>query len=195
MNNSSNHARITHLVQTALFMALVFLLGFTPIGMIPLPFIRASILCTPVIAGTLFLGLKSGLLLGLCFGAVSAINSIIAPSALVAELMSASPALTMVMCFLPRLLVPTVAHLVYRLIAKGQPARKRAVPFAAVAGSLTNTVFYLGMMLLFFVMLGIDHEGVLAVIGGTGLIAGGSEAAIAAIICTPVLAALWKIQK
>lgn len=195
MNNSSNHAQIMRLVQTALFMALIFLLGFTPIGMIPLPFIRVSILCTPVVIGTLLLGLKSGLLLGFSFGAVSAINAIIAPSALVATLMAASPILTMVMTFVPRLLVPVVAHFVYRLVSKGEPARTRAVPFAAVAGSLTNTVFYLGLMLLFFVMMGIDSEGVLAVIGGTGLIAGTSEAVVAAVIATPILAALWRVER
>ena len=190
-----NHSQIMHLVKTALFMAIVLLLGFTPIGMIPLGFIYVSILCTPVVVGTLLLGPKSGLLLGFSFGAVSAINSIIKPSTLVAALMAASPALTMVMCFLPRLLVPVVAWLVYKLISKGEYAKKRAVPFAAVAGSLTNTILYLGMMLLFYVMMGIDSQSVLTLIGGTGLIAGGLEAAFAAVICTPVLAALWKIQK
>lgn len=195
MNNSSNHAQTMRLVQTALFMALIFLLGFTPIGMIPLPFIRVSILCTPVVIGTLLLGLKPGLLLGFSFGAVSAINAIVAPSALVATLMAASPVLAMVMTFAPRLLVPVVAQLVYRLVSKGETAKMRAVPFAAVAGSLTNTVLYLGLMLLFYVMLGINSEGVLAVIGGTGLIAGTSEAVVAAVIATPILAALWKVQK
>ena len=190
-----NHNRMLHFVLTALFIALILLLGFTPIGMIPLGFIYVSILCTPVVVGTLLLGLKPGLLLGFSFGAVSAINAIVKPSALVAALMAASPALTMVMCFLPRLLVPTVAWLVYKLVSRGEYAKKRAVPFAAVAGSLTNTILYLGMMLLFYVMMGINSEGVLTLIGGTGLIAGSSEAIVAALIATPVLAALWRVQK
>ena len=83
--------------------------------------------------------------------------------------------------------------LVYRLIARGRVNSKRAVPFAAVLGSLTNTVFYLGLMLLFYVIMGIDHANLLSLIGGTGLIAGTSEAVVAAIIATPVLAALWRI--
>ena len=190
-----NHKQMLHLVLTALFVALVLLLGFTPIGMIPLGFIYVSILCTPVVVGTLLLGLKSGLLLGLSFGAVSAINAIVKPSSLVAVLMAASPALTMVMCFLPRLLVPVVAWLVYRMISKGEYAKKRAVPFAAIAGSLTNTILYLGLMLAFYALMGIDSTSVLALIGGTGLIAGGLEAVVAALIATPVLAALWRIQK
>ena len=192
-----NHNQTLHIVLTALFIALVLLLGLTPIGLIPLGFINVTILCVPVIVGTLFLGLKTGLVLGLCFGGVSALSAFGiygTPSALAGALVAASPALAAIMCFLPRLMVPVVAHLVYRLISKGEPARKRAVPFAAVAGSLTNTILYLGLMLLFYVIMGINSEKVLALIGGTGLIAGSAEAVVAALISTPVLAALWKVQ-
>ena len=49
---------------TALFVALVFLLGLTPLGLITLGFINVTILCLPVIVGTILLGLKTGLLLG-----------------------------------------------------------------------------------------------------------------------------------
>ena len=193
-----NHNQTLHLVLTALFVALVLLLGLTPIGLIPLGFINVTVLCVPVIVGTLLRGLKTGLLLGFCFGGVSALSAFGiygTPSALAGALVAASPVLAAIMCFLPRLMVPVVAHLVYKLVSKGEPAKKRAVPFAAVAGSLTNTVLYLGLMLLFYVLMGINSEGVLALIGGTGLIAGTSEAVVAALIATPVLAALWRVQK
>ena len=70
-----NHNQTLHIVLTALFIALVLLLGLTPIGLIPLGFINVTILCVPVIVGTLFLGLKTGLVLGLCFGGVSALSA------------------------------------------------------------------------------------------------------------------------
>ena len=193
-----NHNQTLHLVLTALFIALVLLLGLTPIGLIPLGFINVTVLCVPVIVGTLLLGLKTGLVLGLCFGSVSALSAFGiygTPSALAGALVAASPVLAAIMCFAPRLMVPVVAHLVYKLVSKGEPAKKRAVPFAAVAGSLTNTVLYLGMMLLFYVLMGINSEGVLALIGGAGLIAGTSEAVVAALIATPVLAALWGVGR
>lgn len=192
------HAKMRNFVLTALFIALVLLLGLTPIGLIPLGFVNVTILCVPVIVGTLLLGLKTGLILGLCFGAVSALSAFGiygTPSALAGALVAASPALAAVMCFLPRLLVPVSTHLVYKLIAGGNAESKKAVPVAAVAGSLTNTVFYLGLMLLFYIMMGINSEKVLALIGGTGLIAGSSEAVVAALISTPVMVALWKFQK
>ena len=193
-----NHNQTLHIVLTALFVALVLLLGLTPVGMIPLGFINVTILCVPVIVGTLFLGLKTGLVLGLCFGAVSALSAFGiygTPSALAGALVAASPALAAIMCFFPRLMVPVVAHFVYRLAAKGEPERKRAVPFAAVAGSLTNTILYLGLMLLFYILMGINSEKVLALITGTGLIAGSAEAIVAALISTPVLAALWRVRR
>ncbi len=192
-----SHSQTLRFVLTALFIALVLLLGLTPIGLIPLGFINVTILCVPVIVGTLLLGLKPGLILGFCFGGVSALSAFGiygTPSALAGALVAASPLLAAIMCFLPRLMVPVVAHFVYKLASKGQEARVGAVSFAAVAGSLTNTILYLGLMLLFYILMGINSEKVLALITGTGLIAGTAEAVVAALISTPVLAALWKVQ-
>lgn len=188
----------TRLALTALFVALILLFGLTPIGLIPLGFVNVTILCVPVIVGTLLLGLKTGLVLGACFGTVSALSAFGiwgTPSSLAAALVAASPILALIMCFLPRLLVPVVSYWVYKLFSGGHRASGKAVPIAAAAGSLTNTVFYLGLMLLFYVIMGIDSTKVLTLIGGTGLIAGSLEAIVAAIISTPVLTALWKVSK
>ena len=66
---------------------------------------------------------------------------------------------------------------------------------SSILGSLTNTVLYLGLMLLFYLLCGIDATGVLSLIGGTALLAGSCEAAAAAILVTPILAALKRIRK
>lgn len=192
------HTKIRTMTLTAVFIALVLLLGLTPIGLIPLVVVNVTILCVPVIVGTLLLGLKTGLVLGACFGGVSALSAFGVygtPSELAGALVAANPFLAAVMCFAPRLLVPVMAHLVYKLASRGRETSAKAVPFAAVAGSLTNTVFYLGLMLLFYIVCGINSEKVLAIIGGTGLIAGTAEAVVAAVVSTPILAALWKFQK
>lgn len=194
-----NRAKTQSLVMVALFAALIIVLGLTPLGLIPLGFINVTILCIPVIVGTLLLGLRSGLVLGACFGLTSALSafgmSMTPPSALAGQLVAASPLLAIIMCFVPRLMVPVVTHFVYRLIAGKNPRAAKALPFAAVAGSLTNTILYLGLMLLFYVLTGIDSTSLLAVIGGTGLIGGGSEAVVAAIVTTPIVMALWKLKK
>jgi len=189
--------KLTSMVLAALFLALVLLLGMTPLGIIPLGFINASILCVPVLVGTFALGLKTGLLLRAAFGLTSTLRLFgipLPPSSLSALLLERSPVLAIVMCMVPRLLVPLLAHGAYRIFARGQRRETKALPFAAVIGSLTNTVFYLGMMLLFFVITGLDTAAVLGIIGGTGLIAGGSEAVGAAILVTPITVALWKLK-
>lgn len=193
------HNSTYRLVLTALFVALVILFGLTPVGLISLGFINVTLLCIPVIVGTLILGLKTGLLLGACFGLVSFLSmlgvSLTRPSALAAELFSANGFLAAVMCFVPRLAVPAVAWGVYKLAAKKAERSRRALPFAAAAGSIANTILYLGMMLLFYVICGLDASAILGLIAGTGAIAGVSEAVVAALIVTPVVTAIWKIQK
>lgn len=192
-----NHTQMRTFVLTALFIAMILLLGYTPIGMIPLGFIYISLLAIPVVIGTLMLGLKTGLILGACFGIVSALKAFGitgAPSSLVAPLTAASPLLSLVMSLLPRLLVPVTAYLAHRLLKKSARTEKIAVPAAAVAGSLTNTIFYLGMMLLFYTLMGVDSAPVMSLITGTGLIAGSGEAIANALISTAVIAALQKMQ-
>ena len=184
--------KLRDFVLLALFVALIVLLGFTPLGLIPLGFINVTILCVPVIVGALYMGWKNGLLLGLAFGLTSFISALMKPSALVSTLMGASPVLVALMSILPRLLVPMVAYGVYtRFRSKRE---NLAVGVAAVCGSLTNTVFYLGLMLLFYVLCGIDTASVLSLIGGTALIAGTCEAIAAAVLCTPILMALRRIK-
>ncbi len=186
--------QINRFTWTALLVALVLLLGLTPLGLIPLGFIYVTILCLPVIIGTLLLGLPVGMLLGLTFGAVSAFRLFTAPSTLAGNLLGASPLLALLMTIVPRLLIPVVAHLVYHRMKDGRAA-KVAAPVASALGSLTNTALYLGMMLLFYGVAGLDSAAVQSLIIGTGLIAGTSEAVVAALIVPPVLYALRKVMQ
>ena len=92
------------------------------------------------------------------------------------------------------LLIPVVAHLSYKSLLKGRFA-KIAPAIASACGSLTNTVFYLGLMLVFYQMAGLDSTAVRALILGTGLIAGTSEAVVAALLVPPILIAVKKMMK
>lgn len=189
--------KIRKLTLTAILLAFVLLFGLTPLGLIPLGFINVTILCLPVIIGTIHLGLGTGLMLGFFFGTVSLFSmlgwSLIPPSTLAGNLLAASPVLAILMCYVPRLLVPLVAHLVYRAL---QPRIRvhAAIPAAAAAGSLTNTVFYLGLMFLFYNFSGLDTTKVVNLILGVAFIAGSSEAVVVALLSLPILLALRKIK-
>jgi uncharacterized membrane protein len=198
------------LALTALFVALILLLGYTPLGLIPLGIVNVTILAIPVIIGTIVLGLKSGLVLGLSFGLISTISMITTPKSLLATtLYAANPFFGIVMSMLPRLLIPIVTFLVFRALS-GVTRRKIALPVAAVAGSVTNTVFYLGLMLLFYRQIGFGNEvvrGALATrdilsfdmllrfVAGLAASAGIAEAVVSAVLTTPIVMALWKIEQ
>lgn len=192
-----NNVRL--LTFTAFFIALILLFGSTPFGLIPLGFVNVTILAIPVVIGTIVLGIVPGLILGFCFGLISMLSmfglTMTAPSGLASALAVANPGLAIVMCFAPRLLVPVVTHLTFRALAGPDGRKKAALPVAAVAGSLTNTVFYLGLMLLFYTMVGLDSTKLRGIIAGVGLIAGGSEAVVNAILTTPIVMALWKVER
>ncbi len=190
--------QLTNLVLLALFAGLIFLMGQTPLGLIPLGFCNVTLLVIPVAVGTIYMGWKNGLILGAAFAATSLLSALTKPSALVATLMGASPALAVVMTVLPRLCIPLVIWGVYALLKKvkglsSKPAVTAGV--AAACGSLTNTVLYLGLMLLFYILCGIDNTKVLTTIGVVAGGAGPLEAVAAAVITPPILAALWKIRK
>lgn len=183
---------LTQFVLLSLFVALIFLLGLTPIGLIPLGFCNVTLLCIPVSVGTIYFGWKKGLLLGLAFGATSFTSALMHPSALVGTLMGANMFLMTVMTFLPRLCVPLTVWGVYSLLQKKQ--KHVAAAAAAACGSLTNTVLYLGLMLIFYMLCGIDNTTVLTAIAATAGGAGPAEAIAGALICPPVLAAISKIR-
>ena len=185
--------KLLNMVLLALFSALIFLMGQTPLGLIPLGFCNVTLLVIPVAVGTIYMGWQNGLVLGAAFAATSLVSAFIKPSTLVGTLMGASPLLTIVMTVVPRLCIPLVIAGVFRLLSCKQ--RHVAAAVAAACGSLTNTVMYLGLMLLFYVLCGIDNTAVLTTIGAVAGGAGPLEALAAAVITPPILMALWRMKK
>ncbi len=191
----NNRKRLMNLVLLALFAGLIFLMGQTSLGLIPLGFCNVTLLVIPVAVGTIHMGWKNGLVLGAAFAATSLISAFLRPSALVATLMGASPALAIIMTVIPRLCIPLMIAGVFRVAEKLPFARGRETLPAAIAaacGSLTNTVLYLGLMLLFYMACGIDNATVLTTIAAVAGGAGPLEAVAAAIITPPIVLALKK---
>lgn len=185
-----NKGKTLHLTTLALLAALTVLLGMTPLGMLNLGFVYVTLLCLPVVIGTVILGVRDGLILSLCFATVSFFTGLNAPSALVAPLLAKNVAWVAALCYLPRLMIPLVTNFVYTRIKKKH--EKPALVLSAFLGSLTNTVCYMGAMLLFYVLTGIDSAPLLSVLAGIVFGAGLAEAAVAAIVTYPVVRALQK---
>ncbi|MEA5001957.1 MAG: ECF transporter S component [Christensenella sp.] len=172
------------LTLTAILVAITLLFGFTPIGYIQTPFgIVITLMCLPVIVGTLTLGWKAGLSLAALFALTSIAK--IPTDVFGPTLLAYNPAMLMVNIIVPRLLIPFVVAFVYKAMRTQKEAVNIGV--AAVAGSLTNTVLYLGFLYAFF-------SSVVAgsVILSVALLNGIIEAVVAALLCAPIVRALKK---
>jgi len=143
-----------------MFTAIIFLLMFMGIGILPLPFMRPTILHVPVIIGALLMGPKYGALLGFMFGLASMLYATFNPgltSFIFSPLINLpgtdrGSLLALIVAFVPRILVGVVAWYVYAGLRKLLSPRLALVKFAiaGIAGSVTNTFLVMHFIFLFF---------------------------------------------
>lgn len=160
-NTPSSLAKTKGMTQMALFSALILLMAFTPfLGYIPLGFTRATIIHIPVIVGALVLGPGKGAMLGFVFGLTSLINNTMNPtptSFVFTPFYSlgeySGGIQSLIICFIPRILVGVVPYYVYRLVKHFHKKSEVSVPglmLAGVSGALTNTLLVMNLIFLFF---------------------------------------------
>ncbi|MBC8546156.1 ECF transporter S component [Clostridiaceae bacterium NSJ-31] len=216
---STGSARTTRLVQLALLSAILFIMGFTPLGSFPLPGspIVATLAQIPVVIGALLLGTRSGAFLGGVFGFVSLLwftiygGSPVIPTAFVFSpfysvnlaqgnlLLAAWYAVcSLLICFGPRILIGVVSGKVYqKLMAKTHSVSKSAM-VAGVCGSLTNTILVLLGILLFFATPYAEANGsqvIWGLLGASILFNGIPEAIVTPLITAAVVTPLSKLQR
>ena len=196
------------LVLMALFTAVILLMAFTPLGLIDLPLIKATILHVPVIIGAVLLGPRAGAWFGLVFGLASLVKNTTAPALLSFAFSPLIPVpgagrgslWALVICLVPRLLTGILPYYVYRGLRAlpGKFPGKQTLPLiaAGLCGALVNTLLVMGLIgtLLadaFAAAKGISLDGVTAGIMAIVLANGVPEAAAAAVltpaVCLPLL--------
>ena len=110
------------LVEMALFAAIIIILAFTPLGYIPLGVITPTTVHIPVIIAGIILGWKKGAFAGFVFGLTSFLKaSFIAPnitSFLFSPLYPGGNFWSLVICFVPRILVGVIAYFVFTGLMK-----------------------------------------------------------------------------
>ena len=190
-------------VLLALFTAIVFVLGLTPLGMVPLGLIPATTLHIPVIIGCLLLGPRYGAVLGAMFGLVSFLSNTMSPAVLsfaftplvpVPGTPNGSP-LSLVICFVPRILVGVVPWFVYRGLQKLMKESSRgeilSMAIAGASGAILNTGLVMSLIYFLFrdayaSVNGIPVEAVAGVVLGVVGTNGVAETALAAVL-TPAI--------
>lgn len=192
------------LTITAVLAAICLLLGLTPIGYIQIPPIAITLMCIPVIVGTITQGLRTGLILGFVFGLTSFLTIFLRPTPFSQFMFNLSPLKTIILVFVPRMIIPITTWFVYKAI-KGETRIRGnvATGVAAFVGSMTNTILFLGGLYLIFLpeveeiaaAFGAAPDTLFGVIAGIGAINGLPEAAVAILLCIPIVYAISKIKR
>ena len=153
-----------------------------------------------VVVATMAIDINAGLIMSLLFGSISAYMGITTGSQdpiVFAPILNASPFLIILVAVLPRVCIPLVMMGVQKLVQKTGLNKHVQRILTAVSGSLTNTVLFLTLAFIVRSLVGIPAEQmpvVLAWVGSSALINGGSEAVMTAIAAPPVVAALEKVK-
>lgn len=153
-----NHEKVLKLTQHAMFLALIFILGLTPLGYIYLPIAAITTVHIPVIVGACLLGPKSGAVFGMAFGLTSLIRAFSSADATSAVVLGTGAGgsfgpynLLLIVCilFIPRILVGVFSGLLFKGMQKICKSESISLGVTGFVGSMTNTVFFLGGMYVF----------------------------------------------
>ena len=148
-----------YMVMLAMFCALMLVLQITGIGLIPLPFIKATTMHIPVILGAILLGPKAGGILGAVFGLCSIWSNIQAPSllsfafspVLAAELCGfAGVAASIWTALCCRILLGIAAGWLWILLKKWKLNDYLALPVAAGIATVFHSLMVMGSIGLLF---------------------------------------------
>ena len=133
---------------TALMIAVTLVLGHTPLGLIAMPFLKATTLHIPVIIATLFLGWEAGMLCGLTFGIHSLINS------LQGGTFFAPFFVNPLVSVLPRIIFPLAVYALSGVASKALSGLKQgrfiSCVIASALGTAIHTTLVMGMIFIIY---------------------------------------------
>lgn len=190
--------QIKKMTTMAMLMGIMIIMGLTPLGSIPLPFMKATTTHIPVIMAAILYGWKTGAIFGLGFGVVSVIRSTLMPNLTSFAFSPFVPIPSsdsgswkaLLIAFVPRICIGLFAAACYKLLS-GHTSKKVCYMVCGVIGSITNTVLVLGMIYLllgreYAAAQGISFDALLGLLCSVVFSNGIGEAVLAAIL-TPVL--------
>ena len=208
MKQHTQSQRTRDMVLMALFTAIILLMAFTPLGLIDLPIIKATILHVPVIIGALLLGPKKGAILGTVFALSSLFKNTTAPALLSFAFSPLIPVpgadhgspWALVICFVPRILTGVLPVYVYRFLNRTMhkmPGHKTvSLTVAGACGALVNTFLVMGLIgtILaegFATAKGIPTDAVngavMAIVAANGIPEAIASAVLTPAICMPLM--------
>ena len=154
MTNTKKRNNIKKMVLIAMFIALMLVMNFTPIGYITVTGAFSITLMTiPVALGAACTGISGGTILGFVFGLTSflqafGIGFMIDPSA--APLFNENPFGYTVTCLIPRIITGLVAGFVFSLFEKRGLTNIWAFGISSAIVPLLNTALFMSSYIFFY---------------------------------------------
>lgn len=157
----TSSSRVSFLTRFSILVVIEAIFCFTPLGSLPaLGPIVATLAMIPVIVTALLLGTKAGAAMGAIAGLFSfLVWTFMPPAPPVAFVFTPFYSIgdlqgnfgSLIIVFLPRIMVGVVAGALYQALSKLRPNREAfSMIISSVAGSLTNTFGVMGGIWLFF---------------------------------------------
>ena len=189
--NHKSQSQIRYLTRLSLFLAIVIILTVFNIGNIPIGPIVATIYQVPVVIGAVVLGVGAGCFLGGAWGVLCFYLAITGQTTDIVALAAVqqAPLIYFIIAFVPRLLTGLFSGLLAKGMKKLFAQKLDFIGFGitGAAGSLTNTICYLGALYLLIRSLlaslfEIEIGAVGALVMGVALTNGLIEAAVSCFI-------------
>lgn len=138
--------KIKDMITYAVLIAILLLMSFTPLGYLHIGAVEITLLMIPVTVGAELLGVRGGAILGGIFGLTS-FSQCFGMSLFGTTLFGVNPFFAFLMCVPTRVLAGILCALCFRALR-----RYKTVSFflSGIAGTLANTVLFVGTMLLLF---------------------------------------------
>ncbi len=177
------------LTVTGMMIAITMILAYTPLGIIPLQPVSATITHIPTIIIALLEGPIVGAIIGAAFGIVSLIKALTQPAGILDPYF-----INPLVSILPRVLIGIIAGYSYKGFLNVIKNGTLCAVLASALGSLTNTLGAMGMIYVLYLSDMTQKLGTAAgpVIWGIITTYGIVEMLAAAVICTTVVLALKK---
>jgi len=144
-----NKKKVLQLTQTAILLAIVILMAFTPLGYLRVGALSITFNTIPVVIGAMLVGPVSGLILGTAFGLTSFVQAFLG-DAFASTLFTINPILYFIMCVPTRSLVGLFSAYLFRLFRHNSGTKTWNFFATGLLGALLNTVFFMSMLILGF---------------------------------------------
>ena len=144
-----NLSKVHKMTLTAILMAIILVMSFTPLGYLRVGPVAITFLTIPVVIGAVLLGPWYGAFLGAVFGATS-FSTCFGADPMGVALLSIDPVATFFTCMVPRILIGVVTGLLFRALCRRGHNNAFVLILTTLVGCLTNTVLFVSAVIFFF---------------------------------------------